>query len=200
MGMIYAPPSIIPNGALINNVCHIYQTTKPTARPDGSALMVGDKWYNTDTGVEGFWNGTYWLGGDTLGSATNAYSKGSTIDNGAIWVSGNIIPMSPVFIESVNIQMQGNPFTGLLNNSNNFGLAVLCQDVTSPAFVTIDSNTLLNNLRIKPENYLVNMYCNILGGGGGFTYIIFINKVGSPTLTSAASNIQVQVNYKRVLL
>ena len=62
MGMIYAPPSIIPNGALINDVCHIYQNIKPTARLDGSALVVRDKWYNTDTGVEGFWNGTYWLG------------------------------------------------------------------------------------------------------------------------------------------
>lgn len=61
MGMIYAPPSIIPNGALINNVCHIYQSTKPTTRPDGSALVVGDVWYKSDEGMHWRWNGVLWV-------------------------------------------------------------------------------------------------------------------------------------------
>ena len=54
--------SSLPNGTLINGVCHIYQSAKPTTRPDGSSLVIGDLWYNTSTGVVGFWNGTYWLG------------------------------------------------------------------------------------------------------------------------------------------
>ena len=50
-----------PNRTLINGVQHFYQTTKPTVRPDGSALVARDKWYKTDDGTEWFWNGTYWL-------------------------------------------------------------------------------------------------------------------------------------------
>ena len=103
MGMIYTPPSIIPNGALINNVCHIYQTTKPTARPDGSALMVGDRWYDTNTGVEAFWNGVYWLG--TLLSisifAANSFSQSL----------GTFSPSRGYFLERVAVR-------GYLGNRN----------------------------------------------------------------------------------
>lgn len=66
MGMIYAPPSVIPNGALINGVCHIYQSTKPTTRPDGSALVIGDIAYNPTTGLRYFWNGLYWVGDEKI--------------------------------------------------------------------------------------------------------------------------------------
>ena len=51
-----------PNRTLISGVQHFYQATKPTARPDGSALVARDRWYKTDDGTEWFWNGTYWLG------------------------------------------------------------------------------------------------------------------------------------------
>lgn len=60
MGMIYAPPSIIPNGALINNVCYINQSTKPTTRPDGSGLVARDRWYNSANGTDFYWNGDTW--------------------------------------------------------------------------------------------------------------------------------------------
>lgn len=103
MGMIYAPPSIIPNGALINNICHIYQTTKPTTRPNGSALMIGDKWYNT-TGENAFWSGSYWLselekysylfGGNTQGTGNATYYIPGAIDCPIIitsigWIAAN---------------------------------------------------------------------------------------------------------------
>lgn len=52
MGMIYVSPSIIPNGALINNVCYINQSTKPTTRPDGSGLVARDRWYNSANGTD----------------------------------------------------------------------------------------------------------------------------------------------------
>lgn len=80
MGMIYAPPSIIPNGALINNVCHIYQTTRPTTRPDGSALVIGDKWYNSDIRVDFFWNGTYWLSSPEV-TAPNIITNLTSVNN-----------------------------------------------------------------------------------------------------------------------
>lgn len=51
-----------PFTGLFKGVLHFYQPTKPTARPDGSALVASDRWYKTDDGTEWFWNGTYWLG------------------------------------------------------------------------------------------------------------------------------------------
>lgn len=50
-----------PNTGLIRGVQHFYTATKPTARPNGSALVIGDKWWKTDDGTDWFWNGTYWL-------------------------------------------------------------------------------------------------------------------------------------------
>lgn len=60
-GLIYAPTLSLPDGALINGVANFYRNTKPLTRVDGSALAVGDRWFNSATDVEGFWNGTYWL-------------------------------------------------------------------------------------------------------------------------------------------
>jgi hypothetical protein len=61
MANIFAPVSALANGTLINGVANFYTSTKPTVRVDGSALVTGDTWYNSSTGVEGYWNGTYWL-------------------------------------------------------------------------------------------------------------------------------------------
>lgn len=52
---------ILPNNSRINGVEHFYQTAKPTVRDDGSAVGIGDRWWNTDDGTEWFWNGTYWV-------------------------------------------------------------------------------------------------------------------------------------------
>lgn len=118
MGMIYAPPSIIPNGALINGVCHIYQSTKPTTRPNGSALVIGDKWYNISTGVEGFWNGTYWLSLSVyyeVASATpGTYSNFSvTLARTPIFISNSNIG---IFVRSFNISGR----TTMVNDSSNY--------------------------------------------------------------------------------
>lgn len=95
MGMIYAPPSIIPNGALINDVCHIYQSIKPTARPNNSALQIGDRWYNPNTGIECFWNGTYWLSSNLL----NLHNL--SINSAAVDI-GTFPPTNSYFIEKIN--------------------------------------------------------------------------------------------------
>lgn len=52
---------VLPNNSRINGIEHFYQTTKPITRGDGSALVIGDRWWKTDEGTEWFWNGTYWL-------------------------------------------------------------------------------------------------------------------------------------------
>jgi hypothetical protein len=52
---------VLPNNSRINNIEHFYQADKPITRGDGSALVIGDRWWKTDEGTEWFWNGTYWL-------------------------------------------------------------------------------------------------------------------------------------------
>lgn len=57
----YVELELFKQAPLINGVQHFYQSTKPTVRPDGSALVAYDRWYKTDDGTSWFWNGTYWL-------------------------------------------------------------------------------------------------------------------------------------------
>lgn len=67
----------LPNNTRINGVGHFYQTTKPVTRGDGSALVVGDRWWKTDEGTEWFWNGTYWLS-NTVYSLVSGNASGTT--------------------------------------------------------------------------------------------------------------------------
>jgi hypothetical protein len=55
------PAAELVNPSQQNNVFQFVQTTKPTERSAGVALVAGDRWYKTDDGTEWFWNGTYWL-------------------------------------------------------------------------------------------------------------------------------------------
>jgi len=73
---------ILPNNSRIDNIEHFYQITKPITRGDGSALVIGDRWWKTDDGTEWYWNGTYWLGA--------RFSVGMNIINSdMIWRIGN---------------------------------------------------------------------------------------------------------------
>jgi hypothetical protein len=113
--MIYAPTNIIPNGALINGVCHIYQSARPTARPDGSALVVGDKWYNTATGVEGFWNGTYWLAPVSVISSGRFDISATLTGTAAIMRAMPVLPNN-IFIYRIKVGVAG----GVGDSTNNY--------------------------------------------------------------------------------
>lgn len=97
---------ILPNNSRINNIEHFYQTTKPTTRGDGSALVVGDRWWKPDEGTEWFWNGTYWVSPRIVVpfsthslpgfSSTSIYSFSSHIpqpstDNAAVLIESCVI-------------------------------------------------------------------------------------------------------------
>jgi hypothetical protein len=56
--------SVLPNSVLINGVAQINQSALPATRPDGSALVLGDKWYKTSDFTNWLWNGTYWVSKD----------------------------------------------------------------------------------------------------------------------------------------
>ena len=67
------------DGHLINGVAHFVRNTTPTVRVDGSALVVGDRWYKpTDNGIPGTAGGWIWTGSD--------------------WVSVNVFPLSIPFV------------------------------------------------------------------------------------------------------
>jgi len=55
------PAAELVNPSQQNNVFQFVQTTKPTERSAGVALVAGDRWYKTDDQTEWSWNGTYWL-------------------------------------------------------------------------------------------------------------------------------------------
>lgn len=53
--------SNIGDDSFNNNVAYIVRSTKPTTRSNGSALVVGDRWYDTTNYMDWVWNGTYFL-------------------------------------------------------------------------------------------------------------------------------------------
>lgn len=119
----------LPNGTLINGVSQIIYTPtievpRPQTRPTinggvvgGSALVIGDRWVNPSTGVEGFWNGTYWLGERiTIQSptASNNYTGGSCL-------LPRIDDETHLFVHSVSTSY----YTNTATNSSNYGIITI---------------------------------------------------------------------------
>lgn len=49
----------LSDGIIINNAANFYRLTKPITRVDGSALVIGDVWFNRTNNKQYAWNGTY---------------------------------------------------------------------------------------------------------------------------------------------
>lgn len=49
------------DGEIVNGVAYFVRTSAPATRIDGSALVAGDRWYNSSTGRWAFWRSPYWL-------------------------------------------------------------------------------------------------------------------------------------------
>lgn len=182
--MIYAPPGIIPNGALINGVCNIYQSTKPTTRPDGSALVVGDIWNSTSTGVEGFWNGTYWLGERKSGSLTTL--------NGA----GGTTPAISIFTDLVLVEyINWFGLTGAVHDAtNNFGLRWTgFQPNGSAAFSSFFATTsaigAASTYNIELANIVVNRL-NVLANNEAKNLGLSFFQINSPTTSGVNTNLR----------
>lgn len=83
--------SAIENGQIINGVANFWQTSAPTARVGGAALVEGDLWHKpTDNGILGtagdwIWRSPYWLSttprraaGDFANTSANTYATSTT--------------------------------------------------------------------------------------------------------------------------
>lgn len=97
---------ILPNNSRVNGVEHFYQPgpTTPTVRGDGSALVSGDRWWNTTDGTEWFWNGTYWLGEKTYAKFFN--NGNAIVNNRSMGGNATFSPASAtgdVFVESLTV-------------------------------------------------------------------------------------------------
>lgn len=134
MAVIVRPPGSLPNGATINGVQWIVQSSRPTTRVDGSALVVGDAWYNTSTGDNWSWNGTYWLSSNffTQTLSRSANTAGTADGDVPLVAVGN----GNVFLESVGFLVRTPSFHDV-SNFCNYNLAQAQDGLSS--FVTIFS-------------------------------------------------------------
>ena len=85
------------------DLTQIISATKPTARSDASALVVGDRWVNTTDFVNCFWNGTFWLGTAIISSSNTASATSPTPAFAAIAASvGSQIFLDFAFFTYIN--------------------------------------------------------------------------------------------------
>jgi hypothetical protein len=136
--------SSLPNGASINNVSHIYQSTKPTTRPDGSALVIGDKWYDTSADMkEAMWNGLNWVGRYFIVTSTRGSVSVTSITQFVITPPFNT---PNLLIEKVGINTRRGP--GTYDGLNNWVISLATTSNGSNALpITPDiSFTLAENI------------------------------------------------------
>jgi hypothetical protein len=109
MATIIQPVRNLPNGTRINGVAHFCQSTNPLSRVDGSPLVVGDRNYRADLGVDTFWNGTYWLGNRqfiTHGINTGTLTVSSEIYYGNMFADCNKRIGVPVFLSTITTSLE----------------------------------------------------------------------------------------------
>ena len=185
MTMIFSPVVSPENGYILNGVANFTQSTNPTVRIGGGALVVGDRVYRTDENVDLFWNGTYWLssrffipviafGGNSL---VSTFSKQD--------LPLSIIPINrPVFIRRVRYHLA---IVGFSDASNHYLITgrvrrpgtseVALSIVTPPLFAATNSGVIETNLLLPDVNF--DNLTALLG--------ITLSAVGSPTLPQRAS-------------
>jgi hypothetical protein len=199
MGNIYSPNLIIPNGALINDVCHIYESTKPTTRPDGSALVVGDKWYNTSTGVEGFWNGTYWLQ-TALQNVIAAVNPGNYGNFGVTLLQLPIISstgIAGVFVGDFNI----SAFLGNVNTASNFHSVTISSHNGGSTTSLGNLNTIgLSAGGFRRSLTINTAFLSSINGAASGTGIVYLQTTQSVTGTPGnLSCPSAQISYNQIL-
>jgi hypothetical protein len=178
MGNIYSPNLIIPNGALINDVCHIYQSTKPTTRPDESSLMLNDRWTDVTDGSEWYYDGVLWKSVQTY--ILSDYNK-STAISANLGLSLLPAPLIHFSYESLDISF----YNSGLNNASNywrfyskvlFSNGYLQENINQYYADSVDSSAASGEFYFlsKTVNTVLS-YSNLLIG-----FEINVVKVGSP--------------------
>lgn len=65
----------------IDNLASWQASSKPTTRPNGTALVTGDRYLDTSDRLTWFWNGAYWLS-EEIFLVRTSFAGGATITGG----------------------------------------------------------------------------------------------------------------------
>lgn len=171
--MIYSPRgnSVLPNGTLINDVCHIYQSTTPATRPDGSALVVGDIWYSTVTRRYGWWNGTYWLGRLQVDqSSVNSLASSNTIQFGTLEYGNHLIVKASYWVNNA-----------MTLDASNYWVSQISFGNTNGGYETTYFSNLTFNSSLTSETIVHTTLNQASTSGAANTFRWFRDKTGSPS-------------------
>ena len=147
----------------VTDPSQITSETAPTTRADGSALVIGNRWYKPSNGQEGFWNGTLWL--STKQIVFTRYRVVSNSSNltfpSTADVDGQDVPMNaPIFLESVSYAVT-LATTGDENNYRAF--RVQRRLTTGSAVAVYDSPVKLFDSSVRQQIY--NEPINLFSSG-----------------------------------
>lgn len=164
---------------IVNGAWEIRQSSKPTTRPDSSALVTGDRWLDASN-VWWFWNGTYWLSEQIFQSVLIGSSITVTTTFGAFYPpSGYNVYLIDLLAAAVFVATQdttsnywqfqldrvnnANPsvFTNISTISANT-LTVSSNYVAASYVATINTQIDLTALNVK----LFRFVCNKVGSAG----------------------------------
>lgn len=169
--------------AFSSGVFQFRQSAKPTTRPDGSALVSGDRWYSTDDNLWFFWNGTYWLS-EVLFRATAPSSN-----VGLLPVDKNGLD---IYIERFEVAGQ----TGATNSGSQYAVYTLeRRPETTGSDVSIgavDTRNYVNTLSRFYESLTVNTHYDV-SALGLTSFRVVQSTVGGG---SAATGISQGIRYR----
>jgi len=180
------PAAELVNPSQQNNVFQFVQTTKPTERSAGVALVAGDRWYKNDDGTSWFWNGTYWLGEQLEISHPQLIN----INTSSSAFYGTINTVGSVLVDRVVCYT----LVSNTNDTNNYWTLDVALAPVQNIGTTIASFSTANdtvNLRLGKQaivNYVYNS--GFLGSPSGATLRLIWTKVGSPGLFYAGVSLR----------
>jgi hypothetical protein len=167
----------LPDGALINGVANFYRSAKPTTRVDGSALVIGDRWINPVTGVEGFWNGTYWLSNQVRQSSgrVTGVSASIVITNG-VPAGAATLPQEAIFIAFGKISISGPAASETDYWQGQLGYLV--HTTSAGGLIGSSVNMTTNVLSVGIYTLPINLF--LAAGISARPMAVQLTKVGSP--------------------
>ena len=154
----------------------------PTTRPDSSALQIGDRWVNSSTGVDGFWNGTYWLESVLRTTIPEAPPPSSITPNNVIGLNYSLVTDWRVFLQAFvfveKVALYPVPGAAQLpvgdaSNYMNFNFGYCSSGVSFSLFASVASTAINYDYLAQVNQALqITTFSNqrtIIGTGGGVT-------------------------------
>jgi hypothetical protein len=178
MSVIFNEPGggqTLSNPSQQNNVFQFVQTTKPTERSAGVALVAGDRWYKNDDGTSWFWNGTYWLGEQLEISPPQL----TNITTSSIASHGTINTVGSVLVDRVVCYT----LVSVTNDTNNYWTLAVALARVQDIGTTIASFSTANdaaNGRLGKQAIVNYVYNSSFPNNSGAHLRLEWTKVGSP--------------------